>query len=201
MSLPGNALSVPARPGTLLPPDNLGRPLRTTDYELGGIALNDPSQGLQVRNWRLTLVGNEVRVAGDPYTTETVVFTEAGITEVSMAFDANMQPAVAYLAFSIAKLRWYDATVPGYDTVILPSDARSLALTMDDKRDSAAAYRDVMLFYFRTNRLFYRQQRERFLTERLLATFVAADLEIARVGMNDALRLQIEVQGGNLNLA
>ena len=195
MSLPGNALSVPARPGQLLAPDNLGRPLRTTDYELGGIALNDPSQGLQVRNWRLTLVGNEVRVAGDPYTTETVVFTETGITEVSMAFDANMQPAVAYLAFSIAKLRWYDATVPGYDTVILPSDARSLVLVMDDKRDSAAAYRDVLLFYIRTNRLCYRQQRERFFTERTLCWFEGNAVSISKAGMNDALRMQIELVG------
>lgn len=203
MSLPGNALSLSAPPAALLSPDSLGRKSRVEDYELGGIGLSDPSQGLQVQTWRARLVGNEVRVAPEPYDTETVLFTAAGITELSLAFDQNMRPAIAFLQLGQAKLYWYDTGLPGVTTTTLAADVRSPFLSMDDKRAPATTLNlnDILLFYVRSNRLCYRQQRERFLTERTLAWFEGSSVTIRKAGMSRGLRMQIELVGLGSKLA
>jgi hypothetical protein len=185
----------------MLQPDAIGRPSRIEDYELGGIALNDASQGLQVQNWRLQLVGTEIRVAPEPYTSETVLITAAGITQCSLAFDQNMNPAVAYMQFNQAKLYWFDSVPGEMVTTTLASDVRSPFLSMDDKRDKSNTRNDVLLFYIRSNRLCYRQQRDRFNTERTLAWFDGNLLSIRKAGMNDGLRMQIEVVGLSNKLA
>ena len=51
MSLPAGGLSSSVVAADLLEPDNWRRPSLLVDYELGGVALNDPSQGLQVQPW------------------------------------------------------------------------------------------------------------------------------------------------------
>lgn len=203
MSLPNNALMLTAPTGVLLSPDALGRLSRVEDYEQGGVGLSDPSQGLRVQDWRLRLVGNEVRVSAPPYASETVLFTAAGITELSLAFDANMRPAVAYLQSGVAKLWWYDATGGGLTTTVLAADVRSPFLSFDDKRSPATTLNlnDILLFYVRSNRLCYRQQRERFQTERTLAWFEGSSVTIKKAGMNNGLRMQIEMTGMGSKLA
>lgn len=197
MSLPGDALAFPAIPGALLSPDALGRPNRVIDYEHGGIALNDGTQGLQVQNWRLRLVGTEVRVSAAPYVAETVLITVPGITQCSLAFDQNMNPAVAYAAGNQAYLYWYSTALEAMTTTTLDADVRSPFLCMDDKRAPATTLNlnDVLLFYIRSNRLCYRQQRDSYTIERTLAWFDGNLLSIHKAGMNAGLRMQVEVSG------
>ena len=203
MSLPGDALSATAAPSALLSPDILGRPSRVIDYERGGIALNDGTQGLDVQDWRARLVGNEIRVAPEPYDTETTLLTLAGITELSLAFDQNMNPAIAYLQLGQAKLYWYSTSLGAMTTTILDADVRSPFVCMDDKRAAATSMgiNDVLLFYLRSNRLCYRQQRESYGTERTLAWFEGSSVTIKKAGMNNGLRMQIELVGMNSKLA
>lgn len=197
MSLPGDRLPNTAPPAPLLSPDSLGRQARIIDYERGGIALNDPSQGLDVQDWQARLVGNEIRVSPAPYTTETVVVTEAGITELSLAFDQNMAPNIAYMALGQAKLYWYDTTLGAQTTTILDADVRSPFLTLDDKRPFATTIgsNDVLLFYIRSNRLCYREQRDRYNNEVTLAWFEGSAVTISKAGMNSANAMQVELVG------
>ena len=182
----------------LLLPDSLGRrDGRTIDYEQGGIALNDPSQGLQVQSWRARLVGNEIKVGPDPYTSETTVITGSGITQISLAFDQNMNPAIAYVQAGVTKLYWYSTALEEMTTTTFAADVRSPFVCMDDKRDAATTMNinDVLLFYVRTNRLCYRQQRDSYNTERTLAWFDGTAVTINKVGMNVGLRMQVELVG------
>lgn len=195
MAIPGDTLSTPALPARMLTPDDVGRPLRTEDYELGGIALNDPTQGLRVQNWRARLVGNEIRVAAAPYDTEQLLITDTGITELSLAFDQNMKPVLAYMAQNQAKLWWYDSLAGAQVTTILPAGVRSPYLAMDDKRDFANGSNDVILAYIIGNRLCYRQQRDRYNTERTLKWFSGNAVSIRRMGFSAGLRLQFELAG------
>lgn len=195
MSLPGNALAVIPAPAPLLSPDDLGRPNRTIDYERGGVALNNATQGQNVNTYRLRLVGNDVRIGIFPGGTETTLFTEAGITQVTLCFDQNMRPTVGYVAFNITKLYWFDSSIPGQTTSTIGTGASSPFLTLDDKRDGQNAASDMLLFFLRANRLVYRQQRERFLIERTLRWFAGSKVSIAKAGMNKAGRLQIELAG------
>jgi hypothetical protein len=196
LSIPNNALSDVARTARLLTPDEL-RAIGTIDYERGGVALNDPSQGSQVANWRARLVGDDVMVGIEPYTTETLMFTEAGISEISLAFDQSMNPTIAYTAMGVAKLWWYDASVPGRVTTTFPSGCLSLFLTLDDKRQGQNATSDVLLFYMRASKLCFRQQRDRFATERVLRWIKGSAATIKRVGMSAGNRIQIELQGAD----
>ena len=203
MSIPQNSLSLGAPPALLLAPDNEGRSSRTVDLELAGVDLQQGEQGLRVRDWRLALVGNDIRLSKRSEATFTTVVTEVGITQVSLAFDQSMNYAVAYVALNVAKLRWFDSTIPGFTTLTLPADASSPFLSMDDKRDMATSgnRNDVILAYIRGNRLVYRQQRDRYGVERTLAWFDSAAVSINKMGMNRALRLQFEIVGLGAGLA
>ena len=195
MSLPLNALSTPAYPAALLPPDVRARTNPLLDYERGGIGLSDPSQGLNVQDWRVRVVGSDVLASPSPYTVETTLFSAAGITEVSLSFDQNMRPAVAYMQAGQAKLYWFDSFIAAQTTTTLSSAITSVFLTMDDKRSVATQTNtnDILLFYLKGSQLCYAQQRDRFATERVLATTGAGTL--SRAGMGVTGRLQVEVVG------
>lgn len=196
MSLPLNALSTPAYPAELLFPDNVSRTDRKVDYERGGIGLNDPSQGLNYQNWRLRIDGNQVLVSVEPYeSVETLLFTAAGITEASLAFDQNMRPAVAYIQAGQAKLYWYDSFLAAQTTTTLAAGITSVYLTMDDKRSVATQTNtnDILLFYCQAGQLFYCQQRERFAVNRFLANNTFGGAYILHAGMNAKNRVQIEL--------
>lgn len=203
MSLPGNALSPVAVPSSLLHPDTLGRPSLLMDYELGGIGLQDPSQGLQVQPWRFRVDGSQIKVGPHPYTTESTLLTAVGVTAVSGSFDQNMNPMVAYVLSATARLYWYDSVPASYVTVLLGADVKSPMLTLDDKRPEAGSQNrsDVLLFYVRGSRLCYRQQRDRFQVERTLQWLDGNAATIRKAGMSQGLRVQLEVVGLDAGLA
>lgn len=113
--------------GSLLAPDNM--PKRPTiDYELGGIGLQDPSQGLMVQTWRCWFDReNSAVMVESPNTPPTKIFEESAIAWLSFAFDQNMRWSAVYtLADGQSYLRWYDslagdyAITPLQDGVISP---------------------------------------------------------------------------------
>jgi len=195
MSLPQDILSTPAVPADLLPPDNVGRTSLIESYEQGGVDLNDSSQGLQVKIWRARLVGGNIWVSGYPYSIETLLISDIDITELSLSFNQNMTPYVAYIAGGQAKLYYYNTSMGSMDTMILDPSISSVYLTMDDKRAVATQlnWNDVLLFYIRSGLLCYREQRESFAVERVLKTVVGLFPYIVKIGMNKSLRLQIEL--------
>lgn len=180
--------------GSWLYPDSLVA-TALVDYEMGGTALNDGSAGLLVQPWACWADGT-----GDVYIrplhspeSPTLLFSAPGITEVTFAFDRNMQVAVAYQVAGVVSLRWYDATVPGYVVTELPG-IRNPKLTHDDKRDTASASSDVILAYLTDTSLKWRQQRDRYLIEYDWADGILPSLRLKLIGMNRLLRLQAEFE-------
>jgi hypothetical protein len=194
VSLPNNALSNPAQLSSLLSPDNQGRIDPLVDYERGGVDLNDSSQGLNVRDWRVRVFGKEVRVSYSPFQIETVLFSGPSITEISLSFDQNMRPTVAYIQAGEAKLYWFDSFAAAQVITNLPANVVSVFVTMDDKRAIAtdSNINDILLFYIRDSFLYYVQQRERFAVERVLAALSGSGT-IIKAGMAANNRVQIEV--------
>lgn len=195
MSIPNDALSTPPLPAQWLAPDSFSRPTRVVDFERGGVAISDPSQGRNVKVWRARLVGNDVLLGAEPYDSEVVLYSAPGITELTLAFDQNMLPLLAFVQNNQAKLRWYDPVALATVVTDLPAGVRSPYLATDDKRDSFSAQSDVLLFYILGSRLCYRQQRDRFQIERTLKWFVGNAVTIRRAGMGTGFRLQIELVG------
>ena len=168
--------------------DSLGT-TNLLDYEMGGTALNDASNGLLVKLWKIELVANDVVVSASGVS-DTTLFSGSGISELSFTFDQNMNPFVAFVQSGQAKYYWYDPSLSSYQTVSMASTVKYPRVCMDDKRPDMTTLdkNDIILAYINNGNLYYRIQRERFLTERLLASSVTGKL--IKIRMNNANRLQ-----------
>jgi hypothetical protein len=190
--LPDQVLSTRAVPASFLAPRNRKKePLE--DWERGGVAIQDPTQGLQVYHWRGRYIDGAI-VLDVPGVVEPVSVLEiADVTEFQFTFDQNMQPAIAYVVNDqTAHWYWFDTTVPGFVTDQLPEGSITPRCTLDDKRDAAgtrAAVSDIILTYLRDGVLYFRAQRERYEDEHELETDLEG-YELGQFGMNRGLRLQ-----------
>ncbi|HEY8354433.1 MAG TPA: phage tail protein [Methylophilaceae bacterium] len=165
------------------------------DWELAGVALNDPSQGLMVKVWHAfathdldtDVVTVWVEAPGVP---ATELFSGVGITEIALAFDQNMNPFVAYHQGDDAKIYWYDPTIPGMTHTTLPSGIRTMRCTMDERRSAFVADSDIILAYIRDGNFCIRYQRERYEVEHVMRTGVGARCELVSMARNLGNRIQ-----------
>lgn len=161
------------------------------DHEMGGIGLNDPSQGNEYQIWT-GIVQNirEIWVSA-PNTPLTLVYASAyEITELSISFDQLMRPYAAFVENGQCKLYWFDSVAGAPAVLSLPAGCYNPRITLDDKRPEQNSVSDILLFYMRDKNLYYRIQRERYLMEHLLATGIEGNL--LRAGMNTKYRIQFE---------
>lgn len=186
--IPEQRLSTSAQQADFLPPNDRAT-VRTVDYDLGGTALNDPSGGLQVQTWRCFVEGDEIMIGPEGGDYE-VLFTAPGTTEVALAFDSNMRPAVAFTQDGTPKLRWFD-TLAGQQVIDEFPGVDSIRLTLDDPRETQEQTRDIIMTYTKDGNLYFRAQRDRFTVEYLLAENVEG--RVRRFGVNRALRMQWEL--------
>jgi hypothetical protein len=187
--IPERTLSTTPVPAPYLEPDDREKTL-TIDYEFGGVALRDASQGLRVKVWTFRLTGEDV-TAEALDVPATVLFSGAGITEIAGAFDQNMNPAVAFMQAGTLKLYWYDSLAE--EQVITDFDGHSPKVCMDDKRraQTLLGNNDVIFAYIRDGVLYNRTQRYRYEVEDELAT-IGDGFTFDRMGMNTINRLQFQ---------
>lgn len=185
--IPEMRLSSTAIPAPLLLPNP--QPSLTTAKARGGVALNDSSQGLDVQTWTVTTNGTDVRIEGD-LVPQTTLFSSTGITEVSLAFDQNMRPFVAFVDSTGPKFRWFDSLDSTTKITALDSSVVNPRATLDDFRPSQNNASDIILAYIRGGDLYFRAQRDRYTVEYPLA---AAGSGLNYVAMSTNLRLQFSV--------
>jgi hypothetical protein len=189
MALPDDNLTLfNGQPNFLVPDHIVKSPL--IDYEIGGVAPQDNSQGNNSYEWKATYEEPEIRLSREPYCNYIVVLSEYDVTELSFTFDQNMRHIIAYIQNGLCKLHWFDIQINSYTTTSYPG-AISPKVALDDKRDIATAYNDVLFFYLKDGNLCYRQQRDRFGIERVLAATNAPG--IRRIGMTTGLRFAVEL--------
>ncbi len=213
MAIIDNRLSTTTVSGRILPPADRYLARKILDWEYGGIAIGDPSQGHEVQIWVADIYQDtKIRVYVEPdieaeecqlieITDYIVPVDETGngdeIVEVGLAFDQSMRPAVVYVlrvgSEKYTKLYWFDTFLGGFVTTNFGALLRSPRLLLDDKRilSTEKGLNDMLMFYHRSNALYYRQQRDRFLVERTLFESVPGR-DISRIGMNEFFRIQIE---------
>jgi hypothetical protein len=202
--MPNNALSSSLVFGLFLPPDDI-EASAIVDYEMGGVGISDATEGLLVQVWTANLIGNPGEVGTSvwisaPNTPSTLVFAEDGISEISLTFDQNMHPVIAYFAAGRAKLRWYDATIPGYSIITFPDGAKAPKCTLDDKRPLATltASSDILVAYIYADDLIMRMQRDRFTIDYTLMVNLSdhiANPSVLKDAMNNVDRVQFMLSG------
>lgn len=189
--LPGDGkLSSQSHPAPFAEPVNR-RDEQLVDYEIGGVGLQNPNAGLQVKLWTLRSNGQQVTVEADDVP-PALLFTRPGpITLVSLAFDQAMNPHVAFVEAGVAWLWWWDTIANAMTFTSFPG-ARSPRLGLDEKRPALLSAGDVVMAYMRDDSLCIRYQRERFADEHVLATGYSQ--ELVSIGMNAAGRFQFMLQ-------
>lgn len=171
-------------------PDNLAfTPL--IDHEMGGVALNNGTQGLLVKKWTLSYVEPNFLLGASDVPAVTVFSRAATVSRVALAFDQNMRPCIAFVKDSVPWLYWYDSLVESFVFTELAAGIADPCLCMDDKRPLEIVSNDIILAYTFNGNLYFRAQRDRFGVEYLLATDVPGVL--TKVGMNRGNRLQFEL--------
>lgn len=181
-----------------LPPDDVDTGLLVAK-ELGGVALNDPTEGLRVQEWTLRyLKGSKEFSISAPNTPDTVVHTATGdVSEIDLAFDQNMNPFIAYVEDGDAKYYWWDTAADEYAVTLLPAGSLTPRCCIDDKRDFAAGSQvsDVILCYVDAGGLYKRWERDRYsvtytVDNPFLHPVYELPATLKRVGMNKVNRLQ-----------
>ncbi|WP_043767478.1 hypothetical protein [Algiphilus aromaticivorans] len=167
------------------------------DFEDGGVALQDPSEGLQFQVWKCYRVerndgADHDIVAEDEAGNTTVLYTGADITELSLSFDQNMNTVLAFVEDGQAKLRWFDTQASAMVVTELDADVRTPRVSLDDKHPLGLPDSDVILAYRRSDDLYFRAQSDRYGVEYLLQEGGITDLE--KVGMNIGNRFQFKFQ-------
>lgn len=191
MALPASQFSATPVPADFESPDDRMRTSLLVDYELGGVALGDPSEGLQVQVWEARVEADEIQTRPEGVGAWTTVTSDTGITEVALAFDQNMRASVSYVAAGVAKHYWYDAQIADFRTSVY-TGAASPVVSMDDKRELEIGLNDVVLFYLLDGRVKYRRQRDRFLIEYDMADIPDGMTRVLRWGMSVGKRFQLE---------
>lgn len=160
------------------------------DYEMGGVNVADASQGLNVKLWKLESNGAQMLLSADGVPA-IELFNRPNVSQVALAFDQNMRPHVAFVQNGVTWLWWYDSQAGAMVFSSFPG-ALTPRLATDEKRPTHLEDSDVILAYVRNNNLYFRMQRDRFLTEYLLKSAVNADL--IAIGMNRGYRMQFRLR-------
>lgn len=161
------------------------------DYEFGGIALNDPTQGFNVQQWYArVLLDHEIQVMPEGGGWISIYTAPGNISEAAFAFDTNMNVFLTYVEDDVPKFRWFDPTVENYVIVTLPDGVRSPRCCFDEKRFELLSEADTILAYIRDDTLCFRALRDRFDVEYQLTTGIPASTILVDVNMNLIFRLQ-----------
>lgn len=198
--LPTNQLSTRTLESAFLYPDNIVRKKLTEDYEMGGIAIQDPSKGLQYQAWYCHWREEDNAVCIRPLdldeSHDTVLFNEPDVVELAFSFDQNMRWVCATLLIDgLLKFRWYDSAVADY-VVTTISGVSAFHCSHDAKNDLLIqlGYSDVLLTYVKagglSNNLYVRNQRDRFTVEHLLFTGIPSGVILTNFGMSVKNRMQ-----------
>jgi hypothetical protein len=137
-----------------------------------------------------------------PGVAESVWYTHTHpIREISLAFDQNARPVVAFVdEVGGVYLRWFDPVPNAIVNTDISSYARSPRVTLDDNRPLNLTNSDVILGYVRGGIVRYRRQRDRFMDEYTPTIGVGGATVSAgslfHISMNSNQRLEFIVDGG-----
>lgn len=190
--IPNNAFTVSPIPGRFIEPYNLPvSPLSRACR--GGIALNDASKGRNYQNWLVWYDSQAGIIYYGPQAVNLVAvgsYAVAGVTQVSLAFDNNMNPLLAWLDATGAHIRYFSGASSSYQ-IINVNGASSCLVCVDDARDFSNSISDAIFAYTMPTGLWYTYQRENYATARQAST---SSKKLLRMGMNVGSRFQFETE-------
>lgn len=154
------------------------------DYEVGGVAINDPSQGLRGYDWTAEFDPADGWVyvwrEDQGKASKVAVLQRPGITHLGLAFDQNMRVHLCWTDATGSFLWRFSNEAGGMITVPIPG-ASTPAITLDDHRPERVSDSDIILSYISGTQLCFRVQRE--LYDVVHATELGTAAELNAAGM------------------
>ena len=192
--IPNNQISARTVLTPMAFPNNL-KDVGLMDMELGGVAIEDASEGLLDYFWIASANEETGLVSLHRQGQAAIPWWNIGIgcTDLALAFTQNMQPVIAWQdSENVLWLRAYDSFTNSYLVSSFGIGANP-RLTIDEKRPRMRTESDVIFAYLVGTSLRYRQQRDAFQIERVLVTDVSPASVFLRMGMG-GLQLQFELK-------
>lgn len=188
--IPDDRFSLTYVPGEVLNP----LPLNRMSGTLWGPAnIQDPTQGFFVQLWHFQSDKFKVTLWSDTQVPIDLFTRVLPISNVSVSFDTNANPCVAFQDSTGSYLYWFDPVPNDYVFFFISADATYPYVTLDDGRTFNQTNADNILGYIESGTIRYRQLRDRYLIEYTPPVGaggvpVAADI-LYYIGMQSSLRL------------
>lgn len=183
--LPDSVLSTSPIPSPFLVP----RRHTDVDFELGGVDIENTSQGMLDYLWQSELLSNGVRLINTNNGVSRVYLTDYVVDYCSFAFDQNMRPCIVFQSGGLTYLYWYDPTTASQSILSLGL-MEYPQISLDDARLFNLNNSDIILAYFKDDTLYYRLQRERYMLEHTLGVY--PNHRLLQIGMCVNLRFRFQ---------
>jgi hypothetical protein len=157
----------------------------------GSLELGVGDTGINAGDWT-GRVDAGVLVITSPLGVETSVISVGVIESITFAFDRTMRPTVCWnTKLNGAYLYWFNSLSAAYETLHLPT-VRNAMVAHDDTRDWSSASSDVLLAYQVEDLVCYRQQRDRYQIEYVIAVGIEKP-NIKKFGMCTDLHVRVKL--------
>lgn len=195
MTIAEHRLSTDVKEAPFLSPDGDARHF-LQDFEMGPVALNDTSEGINYQKWTLTWDAGtgDFTVTPDSGPPVVGVINAANVINCSLAFDNAAHVNISYVqAGNIGNLYWYDTVAIGYETRVFTEEISSMMLSLDDKRKTQTNNADIILWAILVEagkyNLYTLEQRDRF--EDFYPMLMDTYPSVLKCGMHEELRGQV----------
>lgn len=167
------------------------------DFCDGGVAIQDPSEGLFVRVWRTMLRNDGTYLGWEDGTNEVRIGDgiDAGISTISLDFDSNMNYVfVSVRADKTGALSYFNVQ-QGRRIIVELGQVDYAKVALDDKRPGATAWAQVIVPYTRGGNMYVRTQNENYTQEHLEVDTGKVFRPLVKCGMGTNLRFQVQFRG------
>ena len=191
--LPNNTWSSQPIVSDIIAPRDKAKINATTSSDNGPIAIRNISRGLLAKIWTASynsITGSVTLQDG------TNLFTDVNLKELSLTFNQNGDPFVAFRSGTRIKIWWYDPQTSSYTIKDLTVGDQPFCY-LDERRPEFSSSSDVLLIYHRNGEILYRQQRDRFDIEYSTGIIGGSDIVIECFGMAKNNRMQIKYYEGS----
>lgn len=189
MAIPLNTFSVPSVPAIFVAPlSDVYQPL--TMRAPGGTAIGDGAAGREVQFWTVSYASGVISLAP---ASGIVAFTlnVPDVLSVCVAFDSNMAVAIAYQKADGSYLYYFNSVSAQYETLFFAGTA-ACRVAVDKTASFFSGGSDVIFAYSLAGVLYWRQQRDRYVTAYTVGT-IPGGYQFRRLGPSLSNRLQFEM--------
>lgn len=136
----------------------------------GGIDINDSSLGLNYQLWNISYIDNDIIITSTLNNKQYIVYTVEDASDISIAFDQNMNPWCLYQKEEQYYLYWYDVTINQYSLTLFENIVTPF-MFMDLIGSIFSDQSSINIFYIKDGKIYCTQQSSRFTVQNLLYTF------------------------------